>query len=132
MKNTTITTIFLLLLSTVSFAQTDGDVPKCGLPFASYDFQTSLNDEKAILYNLAIELKMQPELIGYIFVFTNKDESVNESKRRGNRIIKFLTKTVEKDYRVEKIRLVIAYRQTLDDSQIILRPVTKGFPAPNF
>ena len=132
MKNTLIAIVFLLLFSVVSFAQSDDSEVRCGLPFSSYSFKISWNDERAVLYDFAYHLKEDPELIGYIFIMTNENENIGNPRRHTDKITKFLTKNIETDLRIEKSRLVIVYRPTLNESGIILQPVTKGFPVPNF
>lgn len=134
MKNTLIAIGFLLLFSVTSFAQSDDSEVRCGLPFDTYSYSISLNDEKAHLVNFAYYLKQNPEWIGYIFIMTNENETKNieEARRHAGRIIKYLTRRIETDLKIEKSRLVIVYRPTLNESGIILQPVTKGFPVPNF
>ena len=132
MKNIIITTLFLLLFSVMSFAQSDVSEPRCGLPFSSYSFKISWNDERAQLDNFAYYLKKEPKLIGYIFVLTNENEISGQARQRANKIIKYLSKNIETNLRVEKNQLVINFSKTLNESEIILQPTAKGSKPPKF
>lgn len=132
MKNTLFILAFLLIFSALSFAQSDDSARRCGLPFASYNYKISWNDERAQLSNFAYYLKNDSALIGYIFIFTKETASTARARFHAIQITKYLTKDIDPDFRIEKSRLVIIYKQTLDEPNIILQPVAKGFPAPDF
>ena len=132
MKNILLTLTFLLVIPVIGFAQTDVSQPACGLPFDSYNQKTTWNEERAHLYNFAYYLKQEPEFIGYIYIFTQKDEPLKNTKTRSNRIIKYLTKDIGSGLEVEKSRIVFIYKTDGDISEIILQLISKGSKPPEF
>lgn len=131
MKNIVFTIVFLLSVSVMSFSKSDlsKSILVDGL-FDTYQSDISWNEERAHLDNFAIYLKKEPELIGYIYIFTKENESVRKSKSRTNRIVKYLTKNIGSNFKVEKSRIVFIYKKNSDTSEIILQPVLKGFKPP--
>lgn len=132
MKNILFTLAFLLIFPVLSFAQSDVSEPACGMPFGSYDYKTSWNDERAQLFNFAFYLKNDSELVGYIFVLKNENETIGKARLHVSKITKYLTKDIDTNFRIEKSHLVIIFKSTLNESEVILQPAMKGFPAPDF
>ncbi len=133
MKHTVFLTFILTLLITPAFASFNlkSDLFKSidGL-FDTYQSNVSWNEERAHLDNFAIYLKKEPELIGYIYVLSKENESVQKIKTRKNRIVKYLTGNIGSKLEVEESRVVFIYKENTDKSETILQPVLKGYKPP--
>jgi len=125
MKNSVILTTFLLFLLTLGF-------PKPILAdevFDRYESNISWNEQRAHLDNFAYHLQTNVKDVGYIVFYMGEKDSLKKLKSRVDRSIKYLIQ----NGKIEKRRLIIikAVRKQ-GKSDIILQPVSKNLPPPNF
>ncbi len=129
MKNVIITILLLALFSVISIRTVKADE----LFDTYYPNKTSWVIEKNLhLFNFALALKRDPKLIGYIYVFTTKNESQSKVNFRSGRAVRYLTETSPISLRIEKSRIVVIYKKEADESKIILQPTPKGIPPIDF
>ncbi len=129
MKHIIITILFITIISLINIRTVKAD----SLFDTYYPNKISwLIEREAHLFNFAIALKDDPQLIGYIYVFTTKNESQSKVRLRTNRAVRYLTKTSPLRVRIEKSRIVVLYIKQADESKIILQPTPKGMPPIDF
>jgi hypothetical protein len=93
--------------------------------FASFG-GTSLELEKAILDNFAIELHNAPDEIGYLIVYAGRRTCAGDAQARGMRMKKYLV-----EYRgVEWNRVIWKDAGYLDEPYILLETQLRGTPCP--
>jgi hypothetical protein len=127
MKIIVLTIVFLVLTPLLGLKSVAADSV-----FDRYKSNISWNEETAHLDNFASFLGQNPEYIGYIFVFTNEAESTKKSQSRANRALKYLTKNLPIKYRIQKSRIVVIYKTKSEKSEVILQPIHKNLPQPDF
>ena len=100
-------------------------------PFDTYFGNISWAEEKARLYNLAIELKHDPEEIGYITFRPGTKENKNKINFRIARMKKYLFSKF--GFSRNRIVFIISDNPNqFKETFIILQPVSKNRPPPNF
>ena len=95
--------------------------------FDSYRNNISWKKEIAHLDNFAIALKQNPEMLGYIAFYTDKNTSLKKVRTRINRAKRFLIKQG-----ITEKRLVFIYAGNFDESITILQPLDKSVPPPKY
>lgn len=68
--------------------------PQCALPSEFVEFTyTSFAEAQPNLDNLAIELRSQPEMIAYIYVYAGKRACVDEAQTQGKLLKRYLVES---------------------------------------
>ncbi len=121
---------FLLFMWAIGFPKSsDLNLVRADGYYSFYNLKISWNDERAVLYDFAMELEKDSNLVGYIAFYTNETERPHKLKFRVNRAKKFLIS----ELKISKNRLVIVDAgKTPNESTIVLQPALKNFPPPNF
>ncbi|HVG28554.1 MAG TPA: hypothetical protein VM864_02435 [Pyrinomonadaceae bacterium] len=115
------------LMSVAALASAGGHYSRPALPphdyFDSYG-RISWEDEKARLDNFAVELRHDPNLVGYIVVYSGRRSCFGEAKRRALRAKEYLVRT--RDIPESRIRWMDGGYQ--EELRVILQPSQPDAP----
>ena len=127
MKNVRVFCFFLLLFFTFSLPQQDVESNNFDQYFASYG-NISWKKEQVYLYNFALSLERESDLIGYIAFFVGTRDNPKKVMKRIKRAEEFLISK----HKIDASRIIIINAGRKEETKIILQPVSKYVPRPTF